>query len=183
MIALLLLAAVIDFTIFRSQIASLEPADTSSADAIVALTGGSGLRIAEGIRRLEAGEGARLLVSGVNRSTSREDVAATAGGSAETFDCCIDFGYEATTTRGNASEVAKWAGVNDYEVLTLVTSDYHLPRARLLLSDAAPDIAFLPAPVRTRIDPDKTFTDWRSFRGMVTEWAKWRVTQLVLLTT
>ena len=182
-VSALLLLATIDFIIFRSSVAQMDRGQALSGDAIVALTGGSGLRIEEGMRRLEAGEGDRLLISGVNPSVSLEDVAARTGGAQALYDCCVELGYQATTTRGNAREVADWADASGFETLILVTSDYHLPRARLLLESAAPGVTFLPAPARTKIDPDETFGDWRSFRGMVTEWAKWRVTQFVLLIT
>lgn len=181
--AALAIAAMLDFNGFRNAVTDLSPGAPLTGDAIVALTGGSGLRIAEGIRRLDAGEGERLLISGVNPSISVEEIAELGGGNRMLYDCCVDLGYEATTTRGNAAEVAAWAEAEGYETLVLVTSDYHLPRALLLLEEAAPGVVFLPAPAQTRIDPDHTFSDWRSFRGMVTEWAKWRVTQLELLIT
>lgn len=182
-LAALLVAIALDFNGFRTAVADLRDGEALEGDAIVVLTGGSGLRISEAMRRLGLGEGERLLISGVNPSISMEQVADRTGGDPGLYDCCVDVGYEAMTTRGNAHEVAAWARDHGYGRLILVTSDYHLPRSMLLLQDAAPDLVFVAAPAKTRIDAAQTFSDWRSFRGMVTEWAKWRVTQLELLIT
>ena len=173
----LLCVLVADFFAFRSRVRSLEPADASSrADAIVVLTGGSGLRIAEGMRLLEAGQGERMLITGVNRAISAEEVANRAGGPAALYECCVDIGYVAETTRGNALETADWVRANGFGSILVVTSNYHMPRSMILLSEVMPDTELKPAPVHTRLDPDKALSDLRSFRGLVTEWAKWRVT-------
>ena len=59
-----------------------------------------------------------------------------------------------------------------------MTSDYHMQRSLLLLRRAMPDIELQPYPVRTVVDPSALLRDPKSFRGVLTEWAKWRVTAL-----
>lgn len=177
-LAALLVVAALDFLAFRGRLIEAAPTPDPRGDAIIALTGGSGLRISAGVRLLEEGRGERLLISGVNPDITRDELAERAGGSAELYACCIDFGYEAESTAGNAREAAAWAGAHDYRSLVVVTSDYHMPRALWHLGRAMPDTALIPAPVSTRIDPASAFTDPRSFRGLVQEWFKWRVTSL-----
>lgn len=180
-IAAVLIALLLDFNAFRDGVSRLEAQGPLEGDAIVVLTGGSGLRIASGMDRLANGEAERLLISGVNRAVTRKEVATRAGGHPELYDCCVDIGYEANSTLGNADEVHEWAREHGFERLILVTSDYHMPRAVLVMEDGGEGLDFLPAPVRTRIDPTRTFSDWRSFRGMCVEWAKWRVTSFLSL--
>lgn len=175
------IAAALDFNHFRHTAATLENADTAGADGIVVLTGGSGLRIAAGLAMLEAGDGERMLISGVNRAISADEITSRIGGDARLYDCCVDVGYEATDTVTNAEEVGAWAARHGFERLVLVTSSYHMPRALHLMETTAStrQIIFVPAPVTTRIDPARAFGDWASFRGVVTEWLKWRVTRVI----
>ncbi|MEL6568744.1 MAG: YdcF family protein [Pseudomonadota bacterium] len=181
-VALVLIVALfLDYNGFRHRAASAVPAEIDDVDGVVALTGGSGLRISAAVALLDAGTGDRLLISGVNPSISRDEVAERAGGDSSLFACCIDIGYEATTTEENADEVSAWASVHGYRRIALVTSDYHLPRARLLLRDRAPELELVDVPVRSRVDPSRAYSDWTSFRGTVSEWMKWRVTQALTL--
>ena len=171
-----LLLAVVDFILFAQRAARADHAPEITADAIVALTGGSGLRIAAGVDLVSEGRGARLLISGVHPDVTVEDLIALAGGSADVWACCVDVGYVAETTLGNADETAACAYERGYESLIIVTSDYHMPRSLIVLEKAMPDIALKPWPVRTVNDPARIWADPDSFRGVLLEWAKWRVT-------
>lgn len=136
---------------FGDRIAHLTPASVpSGADGIVALTGGSDERLEVATRLLEGGKGRRLLVSGVNRRASREDVWAVTGASKPLFDCCVDLGFTAADTVGNARETADWARSLNYRSLIVVTADYHMPRALLELRAALPSTKITPYPVATR---------------------------------
>ena len=46
----------------------------------------------------------RLLISGVNRMTTREDLYRKSGLTPALFACCVDIGYDAHDTSGNAEE-------------------------------------------------------------------------------
>lgn len=173
----LLVALALDYNGFRHRASVAKAGDLTDVQGIVVLTGGSGLRIRAAVELLGTGAGDRLLISGVNPSVSSGEVAQRAGGADALYACCIDFGYEAATTEENADEISAWASVHGYSRIALVTSDYHMPRARLLLSARAPNLEFVEVPVRTRVNPDRVFSDWTSLRGTVTEWLKWRVTQ------
>lgn len=178
LIAAALAVAALDFLLFASRVAKAERDPAAQADAVVALTGGSGLRIAAGVALVSQGRGERLLISGVNPDVTQKALMDLAGGSEDVWACCVDIGYLAETTVGNAEETAVWAYENGYDRLLIVTSDYHMPRSLLVLQAAMPDVELVPWPVRTVNDPSSIWSDWNSFRGVLTEWAKWRVTTL-----
>jgi len=46
----------------------------------------------------------------VNKKTPRKDVLGVTGAAKPVFDCCIDLGFTAADTIGNASETADWPG-------------------------------------------------------------------------
>jgi len=167
-----------DFFLFARRAAKMAPDPATRADAVVALTGGSGLRIAAGVQLVAEGRGERLLISGVHPDVTMDDLMALAGGDPQVWTCCVDIGHTAETTLGNADETAAWAYENGYDELILVTSDYHMARSLLVLHDAMPDVVLKPWPVRTVISPERIFTDLKSLKGVFLEWAKWRVTTL-----
>ncbi len=130
------------------------------ADAIVALTGGSLERLTTGVRLLEEHKGERLLISGVNRVVTDEELLDNAlGVDPELARCCIDLGRSAEDTLGNASETAAWAREHRYTNIILVTDDYHMPRSQAELELALPEAEIHPYPVRTRWTDPKV---WRS---------------------
>ncbi|MDX1292381.1 MAG: YdcF family protein [Hyphomonas sp.] len=171
-----LLLAALDFVLFANRAAGAARPPDVRADAIVALTGGSGIRIAAGVDLVSQGRGERLLISGVNPDVPMEDLIALSGGQEEVWACCVDIGYVAESTRGNADETAVWAYERNYDRLIIVTSDYHMARSLIVLQKAMPDIELVGWPVRTVNDPTSIWTDPASFRGVFLEWAKWRVT-------
>ncbi|MBK9079067.1 MAG: YdcF family protein [Hyphomicrobium sp.] len=122
------------------------------ADAIVVLTGGDN-RVVEGARLFAEGRGKRLLISGVNRRTRREDVQRISGLDLKSFTCCVDLGYEALDTVGNADETRTWANTHGYTSLIVVTSSYHMPRGLAELSLAMPDRQLIPHAVTPRSFP------------------------------
>ncbi|MEM1193016.1 MAG: YdcF family protein [Pseudomonadota bacterium] len=96
---------------------------------IAVLTGGGGLRIADGMAIFASGTGDRLLISGVHEAITAADLKKFWPGASARFTCCVDLGRAAKSTRGNALEIARWARKHRFAVLVIVTSDYHLPRA------------------------------------------------------
>ena len=151
---------------------AVEPAD--SADAIVVLTGASDLRLKEGMRLLEGRKGQRLFISGVNREVTRDQLRDVTQGSKKLYDCCVDLGFEAENTVGNAREIADWARGHDFYHLIVVTSDYHMPRSLLELKADMPDATFIAYPVAS---PDlDTRSWWKSPKGtriLVVEYCKY----------
>lgn len=109
------------------------PADERRTDAIVALTGGA-KRIERGLELMEKGIAKRMLVSGVARTVRAEELAAQYSKDEALFRCCIDLGRESVDTRSNAEEVSRWMAKNRFRSVRLVTTDWHMPRARFELS-------------------------------------------------
>ncbi len=109
------------------------PAAPGRSDAVIVLTGGEN-RIERGIDLLEAGQADRMLVSGVNRTVRPAELAEQTGAPLELFECCIDLGQEAVDTRSNGREAARWVEENGFESIRLVTTDWHMARARFELS-------------------------------------------------
>jgi uncharacterized SAM-binding protein YcdF (DUF218 family) len=120
---------------FAARVQQSTPqAEPPPADGIVALTGAnSNERIAAAVQLLAERRGQRVLVSGVNRDVSREQLRVASGSVRRLYDCCVDLGFTAADTVGNARETAEWARAMRYRRLTIVTSDYHMPRAMLEL--------------------------------------------------
>ncbi|MGV0817326.1 YdcF family protein [Martelella sp. AMO21009] len=134
------------FVVFCYNILTARPPQIYETDAIVVLTGGS-RRIEEAFALLEAGAGERLLISGVNPSTTPESILNVIGGDSQLFECCVDVGYEALDTYGNAVETRKWIEEHDYSRILVVTSAYHLPRGLFELRHIDPDTVFVGYPV------------------------------------
>jgi uncharacterized SAM-binding protein YcdF (DUF218 family) len=144
-----LLAFVGGFIVFADSIKHYAPGSVERADGIVVLTGGP-FRLAAAARLLTEGLGSRLLISGVNHVTTREDLFRSSGLPHALFDCCVDIGYSAHDTSGNANEAKEWVAVHRFARLIVVTSSYHMPRSLTELGRALPDIALIPYPVVPR---------------------------------
>jgi uncharacterized SAM-binding protein YcdF (DUF218 family) len=120
---------------FAGRIQQSTPAPTPQrAEGIVVLTGAASReRIAAAVSLLSANYGRRVLVSGVNRDLTREDVRSVSNAVRRLYDCCVDLGFSALDTVGNARETADWAKAMRFTSLIVVTADYHMPRAMLEL--------------------------------------------------
>ena len=118
-----------------------QPSDVARTDAIVVPTGGAG-RIARGLALIEEKRATRMLVTGVAPGVSKIDLA-DAFGHAAAINCCVDLGREAVDTRSNAEETAGWVRQHHYRSVRLVTSDWHMARARMELHAALDDDAII----------------------------------------
>lgn len=153
------------------------PADIAAADGIVVLTGASDERIAAGLSLLIDGKGRRMLISGVNAQVQREELRQVQGAPRRLYDCCVDLGYEAQDTPGNAKEIADWAHSKGFKRLIVVTSDYHMPRAILELRATFPEGELYRYPVATPLlDNKKWWEDPRTSRLVISEYSKYLVT-------
>jgi len=168
-----------DFNAFCKHAARSQAPPAPKADAVIALTGGSGLRIAASIGLIESGAANQLLISGVHPDITMTEIEALAGGASSIYECCVALGYSAETTYGNAKETARWAEESGHQSLIIVTSNYHMPRSLILLQRAMPKLDLTPYPVQSRIDPSAPFAEVRSTKGLATEWIKWRITRFI----
>jgi len=142
-------ALLLGFVVFASVATrSGEPdAGAARADGIVVLTGG-GARIGEAARLLRDGRGKRLLISGVNRAINRGQLQRLTALDPRIFECCVDVGYAALNTTGNADETRAWVHSHGYRTVIVVTASYHMPRSIAELQHALPGTQFVPHPVR-----------------------------------
>ena len=163
---------------FAGRIEGSTPAPAPQrADGIVVLTGlGSRERMATGVALLSDNYGRRVLVSGVNRDLTREDIRTATTAVKRLYDCCVDLGFSALDTVGNARETADWARAMRFHSLIVVTADYHMPRAMLELKAVLEPqgVALQPYPVATTALNAKRW--WRSpssARLLVVEYCKY----------
>src|SRR5688572_9125781 len=115
------------FVEFYREIPTTLSKDETRTDAIIVLTGGKN-RIAEGIKLLQQGYSGRMLISGVAKETTLEQLLDAQGirlkGSALNK---IAIGKQATSTFSNAWESSEWVHANNVQSIRLVTSNYHMP--------------------------------------------------------
>ena len=138
------------------------PADRSeTTDAIVVLTGGP-LRLKEGFSLLLENRAKKMLVSGVARGVELNELLRVAGSPPLTVACCVELGYVADNTAGNADETKAWMAKEGFGSLRLVTANYHMARSLLEFHRAMPAVRVVPHPVLP-----ETFKrdDWWAWRG------------------
>ena len=163
------------FFVFADSVANAPRPAAPRADGIVALTGAAH-RIEDAAMLLERGSAARLLISGVNHSTSGNAIAERVPDLDHLLRCCVDIGRQALDTRGNAWETREWARRLGYDSLIVVTSAWHMPRSLSELRRALPGVTLVPYPVnpdgrdyaRWKVDPD-------IFKLLVVEYTKYVV--------
>jgi uncharacterized SAM-binding protein YcdF (DUF218 family) len=105
------------------------PADSRKTDAAVVLTGGAG-RLEHGLEVLRKRKARRLLVSGTDPSVTKADLADRVPRSAAVMRCCVDLDSASVDTRSNAEETGRWLDQRRYRSFRLITSDWHMRRAR-----------------------------------------------------
>jgi uncharacterized SAM-binding protein YcdF (DUF218 family) len=171
------LAAGGGFVWFVGRVPTNEVALDRNADAIVALTGGAS-RVADALELLAAKRGRRLLISGLNRSTTVTEIARLNPEFARDVRCCVDID-RALNTFGNAVQIKRWAESQGFRSLIVVTSNYHMPRALAEIAHQLPQVALIPYPVVT--DRQRLEHWWSSgiaARLMLTEYVKYVVAKL-----
>jgi len=176
LIVLIAVLWVVGLLAFGARVANSTPApDPPEADGIVALTGTSSLRLTAATQLLEDGDAKRLLISGVNREATRAQIKEVSKGVGRRWDCCVDLGFHAENTQGNAREIAGWASYHHYRDLIVVTSDYHMPRSILELHAVMPDVRLHPYPVATDLDAKHWWKSGKDARRMTLEYCKYLV--------
>lgn len=147
LIVLLLMIWVFGFAAFTASVLLMRPVEPiEKTSAIIVLTGGKN-RIETGMTLFSQHLAPELFITGVHEHVTKEDLTKRHIGGLSLPDCCITIGYKATTTTGNANEVAEWLHDRKFKTITLVTSNYHMPRAMLEFRRAVPDVSIIAYPV------------------------------------
>jgi len=163
----------IGFLIFTRSIERSKPEPERTADGIAVLTGGVA-RIDEAMKLLAQQKAKRLLITGVNRTTSTEALKQLASEGDQLFSCCVDIDKEARNTIDNATETSQWVAQHHYNSIIVVTSNYHMPRALAELGRVMPHVTLIPYSV---IDNNVRLDRWWTYPGttrlLISEYLKY----------
>jgi uncharacterized SAM-binding protein YcdF (DUF218 family) len=105
---------VIGFVIFADSVKRKAQEPATKADGIVVLTGGVA-RIDHALKLLEQGKAKRVLITGVYRGTTENELRRLASAGDQYFTCCVDIDKEAYNTIGNAAETSEWVALHGYD--------------------------------------------------------------------
>ena len=174
MLFVALLAVFGGFLAFTTQIVHEQHPMFGRSDGMVVLTGGAE-RVSDAIRLLRDGHARRLLITGVRPGTSALEIAKRAAESTSLLECCVDLGYSAQNTAGNAIEAARWALDHDIRgSIIVVTSSYHMPRALVEMRRRLKGFDLIPYPVVPERLRDQTWwSDSELSRLVATEYVKY----------
>ncbi len=139
------------FGLFLEYVHGMQPQNPSQpTDAIIVLTGGA-QRVNKGLDLLSTGQAKKLFITGVNGHVNLQEILNLWKRpiiQQDSDDCCIVLDHKARNTIQNAKETREWAQQEKIKTLRLVTSDYHMPRARLEFRERMPGIVILSWPVK-----------------------------------
>ncbi len=158
---LLLVLLITGFIVFANGIDRELHEPQQSADGIAVLTGGVS-RIDQAIKLLADGKAKRVLITGVNRTTTLEELKNLASQGDQYFTCCVDVDKDARNTIDNATETSEWVALHHYSSIIVVTSNYHMPRALAELARVIPGVTLIPYPV---VDNNVHLDPWWDYPG------------------
>ena len=156
-----LVLLIIGFIVFANSVDREHSVPQRSADGIAVLTGGAA-RIDEAMKLLAEGKAKRVLITGVNRTTTTEELKELASQGDQYFTCCVDIDKEARNTIDNATETSEWVALHHYGSIIVVTSNYHMPRALAELARAMPGVVLIPYSV---VDNNVHLNRWWTYPG------------------
>jgi uncharacterized SAM-binding protein YcdF (DUF218 family) len=158
---LLLVMLVIGFVVFANSIEREQKSPQQKADGIAVLTGGVA-RIDRAMKLLAQGQAKRVLITGVNRTVTTDELKDLASQGDQYFACCVDIDKEARNTIDNATETSEWAALHKYYTVIVVTSNYHMPRALAELARVMPGVTLIPYAV---VDNNVHLEPWWAYPG------------------
>lgn len=163
LLAFVAIIYVLGFAFFAVTLGGPAPDDTPKVDAIVVITGGKG-RIEHAARLLADGKGKRLLIAGADPSVRKADLVHRLGGKRRLFECCVDLGSESVDTRSNAEEAKRWMERRKFDSMRLVTSDWHMRRARYEFNrQFGRDTKIVPDAVKTEPSFTTLFAEYNKY--------------------
>jgi uncharacterized SAM-binding protein YcdF (DUF218 family) len=170
------LAFLLGFFWFASRVPAGDIRLTGATDGIVVLTGDAA-RVSEAIELLAHGYGQRLLISGASPSTTATEISRLNPDFARWIRCCVDFD-RSLNTLGNAVETRRWAERRRFRSLTVVTSDYHMPRAMAEIAHQLPNVRLVAFPVTSdRLRAEHWWASGPAMRRLLSEYVKYIVAQ------
>lgn len=140
----------IGFAIYGYSSIQYENNVPQKTDVIVVLTGGAD-RIEKGLELFSKGISGNLFITGIHPSVTKADIMSR--NDFDLPDCCIIYDHKATTTIENGIQTQQWLLQNPMvKSALLVTSDYHMHRARQEMKHVMPHIRVIP--YRVESDPN-----------------------------
>ena len=158
---LVLILLIVGFVVFATGLDRTQHDPEGAADGITVLTGGKA-RIAEAMRLLSQGKARRVLITGVYRATTKNELKEFAQEGNQLFTCCVDIDRKARNTIDNAAETREWVAQKGYRSLIVVTSNYPMPRALAELGRAMPGVTLIPYSV---VDNNVRLERWWLYPG------------------
>ena len=169
MVLLLVIFLCIGFIKFYLSIKNYKSEENTNIQGIAVLTGGKG-RIAEGIKIFRENPGSYLLISGVDKSIEIEEIMPL--DFLKNPRVFIDKNSE--TTLDNAKEIIEWSYKNKIKNISIITSDYHMPRSMLVLFKKGKELSFYANPVPSSIYFKKhLFRDFKLLQFLLEEYFKY----------
>ncbi len=164
---------IIGFIVFANGLDREQSEPQQSADGIAVLTGGVS-RIDRAMALLAAGKTKRVLITGVNRTTTVDELKQLASRGDQYFTCCVDIDKEARNTIDNATETSEWVALHRYRSIIVVTSNYHMPRALAELARVMPGVTLIPySVVDNNVHLDRWWTYPGTTRLLLSEYQKY----------
>jgi len=144
---------------------------------MVVLTGGSN-RIKQTLNLflLNHNENHNLLISGAGTGFSKKTILKLIKNTPENLkilNCCITVENQSTDTYSNAIESYKWIKKNNFKSITLITSDYHMPRALIEFKQKLNDIRITPLSLKSELSNSVS-----NFKVNLFEYLKFKATKL-----
>jgi len=135
------------FSVFLFSIPAKPSKNYLETEAFIIFTGGTN-RVSTGIEEFTKSKADKILISGVGINVSKADIVSRLPEIHENLnnDEKIVLGRIANSTFSNATETAIFVQLNKVKSITVVTSNYHMPRSRILLANKIPDtqVEYLP---------------------------------------
>jgi len=173
LLMLLLVMLGIGFIVFANGVEREQHKPQQTADGIAVLTGGVS-RIDQAMKLLAEGKAKRVLITGVNRTTTKEELKSLASQGDQFFACCVDIDKEARNTIDNATETSEWVALHHYGSIIVVTSNYHMPRALAELARVLPGVVLIPyAVVDNNVHLDRWWTYPGTTKLLLSEYLKY----------
>ena len=129
---------------------------------MIVLTGGSNrIKQTLDLFLLNHNENHNLLISGAGTGFSKKTILKLIKKTPKNLkilNCCITVENQSTDTYSNAIESYKWIKKNNFKSITLITSDYHMPRALMEFKQKLNDIRITPLSLKSELsDPVSNF--------------------------
>jgi len=171
----------LNFLDFIEQIPTTKTTNDNITDAIVVLTGGSN-RLEEGLNLLAERRAKKLFISGVYRGVEVKRLLNIFQGNPEELICCIELGYSAGSTKGNAAETKTWLTNEGHKSIRLVTASYHMPRSIKEFQHHMPSLTIIPHAVFPKQFKREDWWLWPGTASLIlTEYFKFLISSLRLL--